>query len=94
MSGPRPGYPRRASGKAASTRQGAGRISASAPKELTGRPGPYYTRQIPRGAPARTATDKWARRGPDRAAAAAVAWADEAHDQPHRARRDIPTLTR
>jgi hypothetical protein len=40
------------------------------------------------------AIDKWARRGPDRVAAAAVAWADEGHDQPHRARRDMRTLTR
>lgn len=55
--------------------------------------GLHYTRQVPRGALARMAIERWGRHSPDRVAAAAVAWADEAHDQPHRARHDMRTLT-
>lgn len=49
---------------------------------------------IPAGAIARMAIDRWARRGADRVAAAAVAYAAEHHRQPHRARRDMHRLRR
>jgi hypothetical protein len=56
--------------------------------------GLYYTRQIPRGAIARMAIDRWARRSPDEVAAAAVDWCQAVHVQWHRARRDMVRLRR
>jgi hypothetical protein len=56
--------------------------------------GLYYTRQIPRGAVARLAIDRWAGRSPDEVAAAAVAWCQAVHVQWHRARRDMVRLSR
>jgi hypothetical protein len=56
--------------------------------------GLHYTRQIPRGALARLAIDRWARRSPDEVAAAAVDWCQAVHVQWHRARRDMVKLRR
>lgn len=53
-----------------------------------------FTKQIPRGTIARLAITRWAARGADRVAAAAVAYATSAHDKPHRARSDIRELRR
>ena len=53
---------------------------------------PPYLRQVPRGAIARMAIDRWARRGAERVAADAVDYAASVHDQPHRARRDMRKL--
>jgi hypothetical protein len=55
---------------------------------------PLRIRTVPRGVLARLAIDRWARRSPDRVAAAAVAHAQEVHEQPHRARRDMRQLRR
>ena len=63
-------------------------------EELRRRDIPARGAQIPRGALARMAIDAWARRSPDRTAAAAVAYAAEAHLQPHRGRRDMYQLRR
>ncbi|SRR6266568_1618149 len=56
--------------------------------------GLYYSRQIPRGAVARMAIDRWAGRSPDEVAAAAVDWCQAVHVQWHRARRDMVKLRR
>jgi hypothetical protein len=56
--------------------------------------GLYYTRQLPRGAVARMAIDRWAGRSPDEVAAAAVDWCQAVHVQWHRARRDMIRLRR
>jgi hypothetical protein len=56
--------------------------------------GLYYTRQIPAGAIARMAIDRWADRSPGDVAAAAVAWCQAVHVQWHRAHRDMITLRR
>lgn len=61
---------------------------------VVARAGLPFTRQVPRGAIARMAIDLWAPRHPDDVAAAAVAYAAEVHQQPHRARRDMRTLAR
>jgi hypothetical protein len=53
-----------------------------------------FVRQIPRGAIARMGIDRWARRSPARVAADAVAYAADAHEQPHRARADMHKLQR
>ena len=53
-----------------------------------------FTRQIPRGAIARMAIDRWAPRHPDDVAVAAAAYASVVHQQPHRARRDMRRLAR
>jgi hypothetical protein len=55
---------------------------------------PLRIRTVPRGVLARLAIDRWARRSADRVAAAAVAHAQEVHEQPHRARRDMRQLRR
>jgi hypothetical protein len=53
---------------------------------------PARARQIPRGALARMAIDRWARRGADRVATDAEDYAAEVHQQVHRARRDMRQL--
>lgn len=55
------------------------------------RPG---VRQVPRGAVARMAIDRWGARPADEAVAAAVAYAAAVHVQPHRVRRDMRTMPR
>jgi hypothetical protein len=62
--------------------------------QLTRRGIPHRVRQVPRGAIARIAIDRWARRSADRVAADAVAYAAAVHDQAHRARRDMSQLQR
>lgn len=62
--------------------------------ELRRRGIPARAARVPRGTLARMAIDAWARRSPDRVAAAAVDYAAEAHLQPHRARRDMYELRR
>jgi hypothetical protein len=62
--------------------------------ELARRGLPLGVRQVPRGAIARMAIGRWARRGPDRVAADAVNFAADTHRQPHRARRDMHQLRR
>lgn len=51
-----------------------------------------FARQIPAGTIARMAVSRWAARSPDAAVAAAVAYASDVHDQPHRARADMRGL--
>lgn len=55
---------------------------------------PARMRQVPRGAVARMAVDRWARRSADRVAADAVEYAAVVHEdgQVHRARRDMRRL--
>ncbi len=53
-----------------------------------------FCKQVPRGAIARMAVDRWGPRDPDQVAADAVAYAAAVHDQPHRARRDMRPLRR
>jgi hypothetical protein len=60
--------------------------------ELATRGLPAKQRQVPRGAIARLAVDRWADRSPDEVAAAAVDYASEVHLQAHRARRDMRQL--
>jgi hypothetical protein len=48
---------------------------------------------VPRGAIARMAIDRWARRTPDRVASGAVAYSAEVHTRPHGARSDMRTLS-
>jgi hypothetical protein len=55
---------------------------------------PHRPRKIPGGAAARMAIDRWARRSADRVCADAVAYAADAHEQPHRGRRDMYELRR
>jgi hypothetical protein len=56
--------------------------------------GLYFTRQLPRGAVARMAIDRWAARPEDDVAAEAVDWCQDHHVQWHRARRDMTRLRR
>jgi len=51
-----------------------------------------FIRQIPRGAAGRMAIDRWAGRPADEVAAAAVAYASQAHEHPQRARSDMRKL--
>jgi hypothetical protein len=60
--------------------------------QLTRRNLPVRARQVPRGALARMAIDRWARRPADQVAAEAVAYAADTHRQVHRARRDMRQL--
>lgn len=61
-------------------------------RELRARDIPVRGAQVPRGTLARMAIDAWAHRSPDRAVAAAVDYAAEVHQQPHRGRRDMYEL--
>jgi hypothetical protein len=60
--------------------------------QLTRRGLPHQVRQVPRGAIARMAIDRWARRPLEQVAADAVEYAAEVHAQAHRARRDMRKL--
>jgi hypothetical protein len=62
--------------------------------QLAERKLPAKARQVPRGALARMAVDRWARRAPSRVAADAVEYAADAHQdgQVHRARRGMRQL--
>ena len=62
--------------------------------EIAHRGLPPRSRKIPGGAGARMAIDRWARRSADRVCADAVAYAADAHEQPHRGRRDMYELWR
>jgi hypothetical protein len=62
--------------------------------ELTRLDVPARLPTITAGAIARMAIDRWRRRAVDKVAQAAVAYAAEVHDQPHRARRDMQKLRR
>jgi hypothetical protein len=53
---------------------------------------PVRVRRVLRGAIARLAIDRWARRPVDQVAAEGVAYAADAHQQVHRARRDMRKL--
>jgi len=52
---------------------------------------PVKVYKVPPGTVARMAIDRWRRRKPATVVAAAVAYAEKHHDQPHRARRDMGT---
>ena len=58
------------------------------------RAGLTFSRQVPRGAIARMAIDRWAQRHPDDVAAEAAGYAASVHQQPHRARSDMRVLAR
>jgi hypothetical protein len=72
----------------------AGERAAWLAAEMTRRGLPAHPRKIPGGAAARMAIDPWARRSADRVCADAVAYAADAHEQPHRGRRDMYELRR
>jgi hypothetical protein len=72
----------------------AGERAAWLAAEMTRRGLPAHPRKIPGGAAARMAIDRWARRSADRVCADAVAYAADAHGQPHRGRRDMYELRR
>jgi hypothetical protein len=55
---------------------------------------PSRPRRVTGGALARMAIDRWARRSADQVAADAVAYSADAHEQPHRGRRDMHQLRR
>jgi hypothetical protein len=62
--------------------------------ELRARGIPARLAKVSGGVLARMAIDRWARRPVDQVAAHAVAYAADAHDQPHRGRRDMHKLRR
>lgn len=62
--------------------------------ELAARGIPARGALIPGGTVARTAIDAWARRSVDQVCAAAVDYAAQWHQQPHRGRRDMRQLQR
>jgi len=55
---------------------------------------PWRLSKVPGGALARMAIDRWARRSADRVAGDAAAYSADAHEQPHRGRRDMHELRR
>jgi hypothetical protein len=63
-------------------------------RQLTELGVPERLYRVPAGTLARMAIDRWRRRAVDRVAAAAVKYAEDAHEQPHRARRDMHHLRR
>jgi|SRR5579859_7611063 len=63
-------------------------------RELAAHDIPLRGAQVPRGVIARMAIGAWAHRPADEVCAAAVDWAAEWHEQPHRSRRDMHTLQR